>query len=174
MKVVLAVTLAVSLAGAAVRSHQQAQHVHPAPPAPGAAETSALSAEAVQQLLNGDGMGLAKPAELNGYPGPKHVLELKADLALTAEQERQVEAIRQRMLNTARPLGQQIVDAERALDAAFKEGRLTTPQLATRIADIARLQGDLRRAHLQAHLETRPVLTDAQTRKYVDLRAKHH
>src|SRR5262249_20157560 len=34
----------------------------------------ALSEEDIAPLLNGEGMGMAKAAELNGYPGPKHVL----------------------------------------------------------------------------------------------------
>jgi hypothetical protein len=36
----------------------------------------ALSDEDIVGLLKGDGMGFAKAAELNGYPGPKHVLDL--------------------------------------------------------------------------------------------------
>jgi hypothetical protein len=36
----------------------------------------ALSPEDLAGLLNGEGMGMAKAAELNGYPGPVHVLEL--------------------------------------------------------------------------------------------------
>jgi hypothetical protein len=35
-----------------------------------------LSADEVKAFLDGRGMGLAKPAEVNGYPGPMHVLEL--------------------------------------------------------------------------------------------------
>ena len=30
----------------------------------------------ISDYLSGKGMGLAKAAELNGYPGPAHVLEL--------------------------------------------------------------------------------------------------
>ena len=36
----------------------------------------ALSPEDLAGLLNGEGRGMAKAAELNGYPGPVHVLEL--------------------------------------------------------------------------------------------------
>lgn len=174
MKSVMAVILVITASVAAARSSQYEQHVHEAVPAPAGTATSALTAEVVQQLLNGEGMGLAKPADMNGYAGPKHVLEMKSELALTAEQERRVEAVRQRMLDTAKRLGQRIVDAERSLDAAFKEGRLTDAQLATRVAGIATLQGELRLAHLQAHLETKPILSDAQSRKYYELRNKHH
>ena len=36
----------------------------------------ALSAEQIADLRAGRGMGFALPAELNGYPGPLHVIEL--------------------------------------------------------------------------------------------------
>src|SRR5687767_11125254 len=40
----------------------------------------ALDAKDVDGLLAGSGMGYAKAAELNGYPGPMHVLELAEKL----------------------------------------------------------------------------------------------
>ena len=40
------------------------------------AEVNALSPDEVQQYLAGAGMGYAKAAELNHFPGPMHVLEL--------------------------------------------------------------------------------------------------
>ena len=36
----------------------------------------ALSAEQIADLKAGRGLSLALAAELNGYPGPRHVLEL--------------------------------------------------------------------------------------------------
>ena len=46
----------------------------------------ALSADEIEGLLAGKGMGFAKAAELNGYPGPAHVLELAQQLRLSDEQ----------------------------------------------------------------------------------------
>jgi hypothetical protein len=43
----------------------------------------ALSDEEIAALRNGEGLGMAKAAELNGYPGPLHVLALAAQLELT-------------------------------------------------------------------------------------------
>jgi Spy/CpxP family protein refolding chaperone len=149
-----------------------AQHRHPVPPSQAA--TSALTAEAVQQLLDGEGMGLARPAEMNRYPGPKHVLELESELAISPQQEAAVERIRQQMLAAARPLGRAIVDAERALDEAFASGQMTETDLSTRLIAIAQLQSSLRQAHLRAHLLTRPVLTAEQVSRYYQLRAAHH
>ena len=45
-----------------------------------------LSDQQLSDLRAGRGMGMALPAELNGYPGPVHVLELADALGLTPEQ----------------------------------------------------------------------------------------
>jgi len=55
-------------------------------------EIKALSPQEISDYLSGKGMGLAKAAELNGYPGPAHVLELAAQLELTSEQKTKTEA----------------------------------------------------------------------------------
>ena len=150
-----------------------AQHVHPAPSSAVSGVPSGLTEETVRQLLAGEGMGLAKPAETNMYPGPKHVLELKNELAITSAQEEKVTRIRERMLVKALGLGRQIVEAERNLDAAFQAGTLTADAMAARVLAIAKLQGELRAVHLQAHFETRPLLTPAQIHKYYELRGGH-
>lgn len=142
------------------------QHVHPQSATADASATSALSAEAVAQLLNGDGMGLARPAEMNGYPGPKHLLERATELGLTTEQQKQLAAVRQQVLDRARPLGHSIVNAERALDTAFKAGTLTEAELLKQVQAIGALQAELRVVHLQAHLLAKPILTPEQVRKY--------
>ena len=43
----------------------------------------ALSDQQIADLNTGRGMGLALAAELNGYPGPSHVLELADKLEQT-------------------------------------------------------------------------------------------
>ena len=89
----------------------------------------ALSAEQVQDYLDGKGMGFALAAELNAYPGPKHVLEMKDELGLGGERLNEVEAIFGRMQARAKELGEQIVALERRLDAAFQERRVTSSEL---------------------------------------------
>ncbi len=61
-----------------------------------------LSATEVASLENGDGMGFAKLAELNQYPGPKHVLELASELGLTHSQVAQTESLFTDMRRSAR------------------------------------------------------------------------
>lgn len=148
-----------------------AQHVHRPAAAVQADATTSLTADAIQQLLGGEGMGLARPAELNAYPGPKHVLELKGVLGLSDEQESRIRAIQQEMLATAKALGARIVAAERELDAAFEARTITETDLAPRVRAIAALQGELRTAHLRAHLATTPVLSADQVRKYYEHRS---
>jgi Spy/CpxP family protein refolding chaperone len=152
----------------------RAQHVHPAPaPAPAAiaTATSSLTVEEVQQLLDGDGMGLAKAAELNGYPGPKHALERADPLGLTDDQRAKITAIRERMLSEARRLGRAIVGQERALDEAFRSRSIDRDDLAGRVQAIGALKAELRAAHLAAHLESVTVLSVEQVRKYYELGA---
>ena len=115
-------------------------------------------------------MGLARPAEMNDHPGPKHLLERSKELGLTTEQEKEISAIRQQVVDRAKPLGRAIVDAERQLDAAFKSGVLTEGDLQKRLQTIAGLQAELRMVHLRAHLVTRPLLTAEQVRRYYERR----
>jgi Spy/CpxP family protein refolding chaperone len=158
----------VSVLSAALSGSQQHDHAAMMKSAEGA--PTSLTAEQVAQLLAGDGMGLAKPAELNRYPGPKHVLELATKLDLSPEQTERVTAIRASMLESARRLGARIVEGERALDAAFGSGGMTDTRLRELTSDLARLQGELRAAHLRAHLETRAALRPEQVAAYDALR----
>src|SRR5690625_3119950 len=82
-------------------------------------EIKALAKSQIAGLLAGKGMGYGKAAELNGYPGPAHVLELQEALALTAEQRKATETIFQQMQAAAKDLGADLVAAEGALDNAF-------------------------------------------------------
>jgi Spy/CpxP family protein refolding chaperone len=130
----------------------------------------ALSEEDIAALLKGEGMGMAKAAELNGYPGPIHVLTLARELELTPTQRQQIQAIFDRMSAAAKPLGAELVEHERMLDQAFAETEITPDRLATETTAIGELAGRLRLVHLAAHLETRALLNPAQIALYQHLR----
>jgi Spy/CpxP family protein refolding chaperone len=129
-----------------------------------------LSDEEVQQYLSGAGMGYAKAAELNQYPGPMHALELAEPLELTPEQRRRVETLMQAHKNEARALGRKVVDAERALDALFRSGRVNEPDLAARVRAVAVAQGEYRLSHLETHRRMKALLTPEQVASYDRLR----
>ena len=133
-------------------------------------EIKALSAQEMADLLAGRGMGLARAAELNGYPGPMHVLELRGPLDLSASQLAAVQASFERMQAAARPLGAELVERERTLDGAFKAATATPARMAADAEAIGTLQGRLRAVHLAAHLEMRDLLTPDQVAQYDELR----
>lgn len=130
----------------------------------------ALSEQETADLLAGRGMGLAKAAELNSYPGPMHALEMREALGLDAAQVAALEDQKRRMSEAAIALGQRLVAAERDLDRLFAERRIDAAMLQAKAEEIGRLQGQLRAVHLATHLETRAVLTEAQVQRYDELR----
>ena len=130
----------------------------------------ALSPQEIDDLRAGRGMGYAKAAELNSYPGPLHVLEHADALALTSGQREAVQASRERMLARAVPLGEALLAREAALEAAFAEGDVDPERLARLVQDAADAEAELRTVHLAAHLETKALLTPEQVRHYDALR----
>ncbi len=130
----------------------------------------ALSEEQTQDLLAGKGMELAKAAELNGYPGPMHTLELAVPLGLNAAQKQSTQTLLDRHKADARRLGAELVEAERALDQAFLTRQIDAGSLKRHTDHIAKRQADLRTAHLETHLQQTALLTPQQISRYADLR----
>lgn len=130
----------------------------------------ALSEQQIADLNAGRGMGLALPAELNGYPGPAHVIELSDKLQLTPDQLNRMQAMFAAMKAEAIPLGQRLIAQERELDRQFAAKVITPESLKDATAAIAATQGELREAHLKYHLGTTEILTPAQMTTYAELR----
>ena len=137
-------------------------------------EIKALSDQQVSDYLAGNGMGYARAAELNHYPGPKHALAMAEQLRLTSEQTIAAQKILHQMQADAQRLGANIVKKERALDALFASGRADPEAVSISTAQIAQLEGRLRAAHLQAHVAMRGLLTREQVRSYDQLRGYGH
>ena len=129
-----------------------------------------LSQEEIDGLLAGEGMGYARSAELNGYPGPRHVLDLANELQLTSEQTTSITTIFDDMKYNAVILGQAIVDAETLLSQAFAKKTISDKQLEEKLTQLTTLYNQLRQVHLQAHLAVTPLLTNDQQAQYQILR----
>ncbi len=125
-----------------------------------------LSEVEVGDLLDGRGAGMALPAELNHYPGPKHILELADDLGLSREQEAETRRLFERMWSEAVPLGEAVVTKEADLDRLFASGAAEEGILRALVAEIARLRGELRFTHLKYHLAMRRLLSPEQVAAY--------
>jgi len=133
-------------------------------------EIRTLSKDEIQALLNGEGMGAAKSAELNHYPGPRHVLDFASQLQLSEDQRSKTQKIYDTMHEEAVRLGKTILQKEDEVDQIFKEGKVDSDKLKPLVIEIGRLRGELRLVHLLAHLEMKRVLTQGQIDEYDKLR----
>ena len=129
-----------------------------------------LSPEDIAEIKEGGGWGLAKAAELNGLPGPLHLLELKDEIALTLEQVEAITSIYERMRMAAIAEGERLLKAEQALENAFRANTVTEESLQGMLAESGRSRMRLRFIHLSAHLGTPELLTEAQIARYAALR----
>lgn len=135
----------------------------------------ALSQADVGGLLEGSGTpfgGLAKPAELNGYPGPRHVLDAieVGEFQATQEQTQQIKALYEEMKAQAIVLGKLIIDIENEIDKAFKNKTITADLLEKGVAESADAYSKLRVVHLKYHLQMVDILSSEQVVKYNELR----
>lgn len=162
----LTASLAVSFPAAAEETHQHQQ------PYQGfeRREIASLSKQDITALRGGSGWGLALPAELNGFPGPAHVLELADDLGLSESQEEQVSSIFDAMRVDAIAKGEALIEAERKLDEGFRSGSMDADQLRRLIEDAEAARADLRYVHLSRHLMTLELLDAEQVAAYAVLR----
>lgn len=170
-KLLFAFSIAVFPASAA------AQHVHghggqTAAPYAGqqARPIKSLSDDDVAELRRGGGWGLAKAAELNGVPGPAHLLELKEKIPLDAKQVAAIEAIFAQMQRDAIAEGGRLIALERDLESQFVNGTVTADSLKAKLDEIATSRSRLRYIHLSTHLKTPALLSREQIARYNKLR----
>lgn len=130
----------------------------------------ALSDQQIADLRAGRGMGLALAAELNGYPGPLHVIELRRELELSEAQADRAQALFDAMKAETIPLGERLIAEEAALDRQFAGRRITPEVLDMTTLRIGEAQAKLRAAHLRYHLAMLEVLTPGQLARYSELR----
>ncbi len=136
-------------------------------------DIKSLSDNDIQSLQNGTGEafgGMAKMAELNGYPGPRHVLDMASELQLSDGQRMEIERIYQNMSTNAKSIGAAIINTEREMDQAFNNKTITQENLKLMLDKSADLYAQLRFVHLSAHLDTIQVLTIEQVSMYNTMR----
>lgn len=133
-------------------------------------DVKALSAEEIDDLRHGRGMGMAKAAELNSYPGPLHALELKDTLKLTPPQIERTQSLYEEMSREAKALGDAILQREAALDLLFRDGKASPAAVESATVEIGTLQGRLRAVHLNTHIAMKTLLEPEQVAAYDRLR----
>ena len=163
-RLILSAVIAAALASTAIaQSHQPYAGMQARP-------IKALSDQQIEDLKGGRGMGLALAAELNGYPGPIHVLELADRLELSAGQRARTQELYAAMKAEAVELGETLIAQEADLDRQFAGKTVTPNSLAASVRAIGNTQAALRAAHLKYHLSMLEILTAAQVHRYTDLR----
>ena len=133
-------------------------------------EIKSLSEFDIDELKNGRGWGLAKAAELNGVPGPVHLLEMEKEIGLNREQIEKIKILYQKMKKQAIPLGLKLIELERKLNNHFANGTITEELLHELLEQIAQVRKRLRYVHLSTHLKTPGILTAEQIDLYNKLR----
>lgn len=133
-------------------------------------EIKSLSADDIEELRSGGGWGLAKAAELNGVPGPTHVLELEEEINLTDEQKQKIQKIYNDMQAEAIALGEQLISLETELDNYFSTKTINQASLENSVQEIEKVRAKLRIVHLSTHLQTPNILTNEQALLYNKLR----
>ena len=129
-------------------------------------EIKALSADEITALRTGQGFSQALSAELNGFPGPRHVIELADRLGLDPAQRSAVETLFASMQAEAVAAGEAVLDAEADFERAFRADTITESEVAAATEEIGRLRGILRGIHLRYHLRTKTLLTPHQVALY--------
>ena len=167
MRLAMATVTVLALGSLAAAQHQQG---HTPYAGLQSRAVKALSEQQVSDLRAGRGMGFALAAELNGYPGPLHVLELADQLELSAALRERVRLLYDEMKAEAVPVGETLVAHESELDRAFAERTISPDSLAALTARIGETQGRLRAIHLKYHLITTDLLSPHQRHRYAELR----
>ena len=129
-----------------------------------------LSDQQIADLNDGRGMGLALAAELNGYPGPIHAIELAEQLRLSPDQVDKLKSLFEAMKAETIPLGATLISEERSLNEDFANRTVTLWSLKGTTERIGTTQAALRVAHLKYHLSTVEILTADQMTRYNELR----
>ncbi len=167
-------TMMIALLVSVSAQAQHAGHHNHSPAAPYAGmqqrQIKALSNEQIADLRAGRGMATALAAELNGYPGPMHVLEFADKLGLTDAQRQTMEALVSTMRRDAVKAGEELIMAEAELDKLFASGQADDTSLIDRMQKVSLAQGQVRLVHLRTHLSSRFALTPHQIATYAQLR----
>jgi Spy/CpxP family protein refolding chaperone len=177
---ILSIAAAVWLAGAALAQQRDTpfriEPLNPSAPQPSpyvgfeTREVKTLSTERQEGLKQGRGLGYALAAEMNGYPGPMHVIELAEPLGLDADQKARTQAVFNKMQKDAITAGQALIAAEAHLDRMFAAKHATADRVEAQTAVAAGQEARLRAIHLNAHLAMMEILTPDQVESYGRLR----
>ena len=127
---------------------------------------ASLNAKEYAAYQKGEAMNMTDVAEVNNYPAPAQALALERGLKLSSTQKQQLQAAVEALDFKAKEMGRFILQHEQKLNELFSSGKTNEGSLIYYCNQIGLYQGELRNAHLQAHLKARRILTPDQLKKY--------
>ena len=92
-----------------------------------------------EQLLRGEVQGEAFVAEINSFPSPRKILDLKDELNLTKDQLRKLDEMLKNLPISATMKGQDIIEAEEGLNSMFESGNINEKTLRAKLERIGKL-----------------------------------
>jgi Spy/CpxP family protein refolding chaperone len=152
-----AALVAAARGGQSQQAHEAMQHHH-----------SCLEEERAS-IERGEGFGMGMAADRAGYPGPRHVLDMAAELGLTVEQRAAMEKVFETMHEKAVARGKELLEAESRLERMFRDAR-PEADLREQSFRVDSIHAELRWIHLSAHLAAQKILTPDQIARYTQLR----
>ena len=123
-----------------------------------------------EAIEKAQGFGMALVADRNGYPGPRHILDLAPHLHLSSQQSEKVDLLFASMRQDALAFGRMLLENEATLEKLFAAGAVDAVAARRLVEESATLRAQLRWVHLSAHLEAYKLLTPEQRTRYHDLR----
>lgn len=133
-------------------------------------QIKSLSPDDIEELKKGGGWGLAKAAELNGVPGPAHILEMGDKIDLGDNQRTEIQKLYDEMNGEAVALGEELIRLEMELNSGFSNRVMNQETLEKSVREIENVRAKLRIVHLSTHLQTPKILSDKQIVLYNELR----
>ena len=127
---------------------------------------SQISDAEARAYLAGHEYGLGRSATVHQFPSPAVVLTMIPQLVLFQDQSDPVRAIYDRTHTKVIALGKQLVDEETKIDHALEAEEPDLAAVEVMIRESARLQGELRLAHFQAHVQTKKLLRPDQLTRF--------
>lgn len=101
----------------------------------------------------------------NGLLHPDMLAAVRDELALTGEQEKQINAQLSEARAQAEPLEQAVKEQQRALNHLLQDGSTTAAAAAAQLTKLLEAEGAVKQVQLRALIEVRDVLTPEQMAK---------
>ena len=130
-------------------------------------EDTSLTKEEVNAYLTGRSLNLDRVAEINHFPNPKKVIEIKSLLNLNRAQNNRTTISYKLMRKYAIKTGRKIVRKENQLNNLFQQTTVDLSAVKKLVNEIAVLKGELRFIHLRARVNQKSYLTNEQISTYL-------